>query len=85
MKTSIDGMSKSRNYERNNMDNDLIHITKELRLKNKIYFFDVKENSNGKFLKITEISKGRSNIIIPEEGWKEFCEKVNEIIKEKSD
>jgi len=63
------------------MSNELIHESKELRLKNKTYFFDVKENSNGKFLKITEVSKGRSNIIIPEEGWSDFLDKLDEVIK----
>jgi hypothetical protein len=55
------------------MNNEL--FTYKFDVESKTYFFDLKENPNGKFLKITELSNGRRNaIIIPERGIEEFIE-----------
>jgi hypothetical protein len=55
--------------------------TKKIITRNKAFFLDLKENPNGKFLKITESNgEKRSFIFIPEEGLKEFKESLEEII-----
>lgn len=54
--------------------------TKELRLERKLYWFDLKENPRGKFLKISEISNGKSSIIIPESGLKAFRDTFDEFL-----
>jgi len=63
------------------MDQEL--FTKKLRIENKLFHFDLKSNPNGKYLKITELGKKRSFIIIPESGWEDFSEMIKEIIKVK--
>ena len=45
-------------------------------------FFDVKENHKGKYLRITELSGGRSCIVIPLGGINLFKERLGEIIDE---
>jgi len=44
--------------------------------------FDVKENHKGKYLRITELSGGRSCIVIPLGGIKIFKDRLGEIIDE---
>ena len=55
--------------------------TDTLQVERKFYFFDFKENSEGRYLKITEKKDDRRNaIIIPESGLKEFTDKIQDII-----
>jgi hypothetical protein len=57
--------------------------TKKIITRNKAFFLDLKENPNGKFLKVTESNgEKRSFVFIPEEGLKEFSESLNEMINE---
>ncbi|HAW50672.1 TPA: DNA-binding protein [bacterium] len=47
--------------------------SKRLDVESKIFFFEYKENKNGKFLRIIEKSSGRRNtIVIPDSGVLEF-------------
>ncbi|MFA6448507.1 MAG: DNA-binding protein [bacterium] len=55
--------------------------SKKINTRNKAFFLDLKENPNGKFLKVTESNgEKRSFIFIPEEGLKEFSESIDEIL-----
>ena len=55
--------------------------TKKIITRNKAFFLDLKENPNGKFLKITESNgEKRSFVFIPEEGLKEFSESLSEML-----
>jgi len=53
-----------------------------LQVERKFYFFDIKENSEGKFLRITEKKDDRRNsIIIPASGAQDFCDKLRDVIE----
>jgi hypothetical protein len=53
-----------------------------VRVERKQIALDLKENTCGTFLRITEEVGGRRNsIIIPVSGLEQFCEKLNEVIK----
>ena len=55
--------------------------TDTLQVERKFFFFDLKRNSEGAFLKITEKKDDRRNtIIIPDSGLDEFAEKLKDII-----
>ncbi len=54
--------------------------TRELRIEQKRFSFNRKENSRGRFLKIAEVSGGRSTIIITASGWVEFRDTLNNFI-----
>ncbi|MGQ0794283.1 MAG: PUR family DNA/RNA-binding protein [Deltaproteobacteria bacterium] len=60
------------------------HMSKHVDIESKRFFFDVKENHKGKYLRITELSGGRSCIVIPLAGIKEFKERLGEIVDEAS-
>jgi len=53
---------------------DKVIETKDFKIENKKFFFDFKENPKGKYLRVTESSGGRSSIVIPATGLKEFSE-----------
>lgn len=53
---------------------DKVLETKDFKIENKKFFFDLKENPKGKYLRITESSGGRSSIVIPITGLKTFGE-----------
>ncbi len=61
---------------------DKDHLSKQLDIESKRFFFDVKENHKGKYLRITELSGGRSCIVIPLGGVKIFKDRLGEIIDE---
>jgi hypothetical protein len=61
---------------------DKDHLSKHLDIESKRFFFDVKENHKGKYLRITELSGGRSCIVIPLGGVKVFKDRLGEIIDE---
>lgn len=55
------------------MGKDDALFTYKFDVESKAYFFDLKENQGGRFLKITELSNEKRNaIIIPEKGIEEF-------------
>ena len=54
--------------------------TRELRIEQKRFYFNLKENTRGRFLKIAEVSGGRSTIIIPASGWSEFRDMLETFI-----
>ena len=56
--------------------------SKYVDIESKRFFFDVKENHKGKYLRITELSGGRSCIVIPLGGINLFKERLGEIIEE---
>ena len=58
--------------------------SKSVDIESKRFFFDVKENHKGKYLRITELSGGRSCIVIPLGGITLFKERLNDIIEEAS-
>ena len=58
------------------------HVSKHVDIESKRFFFDVKENHKGKYLRITELSGGRSCIVIPLGGINLFRERLGEIIEE---
>ncbi len=61
---------------------DIEHISKHVDIESKRFFFDVKENHKGKYLRITELSGGRSCIVIPYDGVHIFKERLGDIITE---
>ena len=63
------------------MDKEL--VTRKLNAESKSYFFDIKENKMGLYIKVSEISKGkRSSIIIPQEAWDDFLSEFNGLISD---
>lgn len=58
-------------------------MTTELKVENKRFYFNLKENDKGRFLKIAEVSGARSTIIIPESGWGEFRDMLDAFIRKK--
>jgi len=58
--------------------------SKYVDIESKRFFFDIKENHKGKYLRITELSGGRSCIVIPLGGIDLFNERLGEIIDEAS-
>ncbi|MCH7950217.1 MAG: DNA-binding protein [Candidatus Dadabacteria bacterium] len=58
------------------------HASKHVDIESKRFFFDVKENHKGKYLRITELSGGRSCIVIPLGGITLFKERLWEVIEE---
>lgn len=55
-------------------------LSTELKIENKRFYFNLKENQKGRFLKIAEVSGGRSTIIIPQSGWSEFRNMLDDFI-----
>ncbi len=62
------------------MDNrDL--LSERLQVERKLFFFDMKENARGRFLRITEDVSGRRDaIVIPASGLREFSDILNRIV-----
>lgn len=62
------------------MQKDTELMNKRLDVESKIFFFEYRENPNGKFLRIIEKSSGRRNaIIIPDSGLSEFINVLSSI------
>ena len=61
------------------------HASKYIDIESKRFFFDIKENHKGRSLRITELSGGRSCIVIPLGGVNEFQSRLLEVINEASD
>ncbi len=62
--------------------NDRELVSKSVGIESKTFFFDIKENQKGKYLRITEQSGGRSSIVVPLDGVNLFQDKLAEIIEE---
>ena len=62
------------------MDNDL--LSEKIQIERKQFFFDLKENPSGRFLKITEEVGGRRDtIIIPSTGLDLFRSTIDKAIE----
>tara|TARA_Y100000768_G_C23807510_1_gene600190 strand:- start:505 stop:726 length:222 start_codon:yes stop_codon:yes gene_type:complete len=59
-------------------------FSSKLEVETKKFFFDLKENHKGQFLRITEVSGGRSSIVIPVDGLGEFQDHLLEVISKAS-
>ncbi|MFH0813760.1 MAG: DNA-binding protein [Pseudomonadota bacterium] len=63
------------------MDNEL--LSRRFEIENKLFFLDLKENPNGRYLKITEKSGDkRSFIIVPQGGLSAFVNELTKFIEE---
>ena len=58
---------------------DKDHLSMQLDIESKRFFFDVKDNHKGKYLRITVLSGGRSCIVIPLGGIEIFKYMLGEI------
>jgi hypothetical protein len=57
-------------------------MSDRIQIERKQFFFDLKENPRGRFLRITEDVGGRRDtIIIPSTGLEEFMDVLNRAIK----
>jgi len=64
-----------------NMANEEKLYSDTLQVERKFFFFDLKRNSEGTFLKITEKKDDRRNsIIIPDTGLNEFVDKIKDVL-----
>lgn len=76
-------MARARRGDRGQADTanqEVELMTTELRIENKRFYFNLKENQKGRFLKIAEVSGGRSTIIIPQSGWNDFRDMLDDFI-----
>jgi hypothetical protein len=56
--------------------------TEKLQVERKLFFFDLKENVRGRFLRITEDVGGRRDaIVVPATGLQEFRDMLNGAIE----
>ena len=56
-------------------------MSERIQIERKQFFFDLKENPRGRFLRITEDVGGRRDtIIIPSTGLEQFMEMINRAI-----
>ena len=62
--------------------NDSLHSDK-IQVERKQFFFDLKENPRGRFLRITEDVNGRRNaIVIPTVGLEDFKRVIDDVIEQ---
>ncbi len=62
--------------------NDSLHSNK-VQVERKQFFFDLKENPRGRFLRITEDVNGRRNaIVIPSVGLEDFRRILGDVIEQ---
>ncbi|MEC9381861.1 MAG: DNA-binding protein [Thermodesulfobacteriota bacterium] len=64
--------------DKNNQSKDV--YSSQLDIETKRFFFDLKENHKGQYLRITEVSGGRSSIVIPVDGLEDFSSQIEGII-----
>jgi hypothetical protein len=56
--------------------------TEKIQVEKKLFFLDLKENSRGRFLRITEDVNGRRDaIILPASGLEDFRNALDQIIR----
>ena len=65
-----------------NESQDKNHISTQVNIEQKKFFFDLKENHKGKYVRITEVSGGRSCIVVPLSGAESFSEGLASIMKQ---
>mgnify|MGYP001184516811 CR=1 FL=1 len=70
-------------FEKNNQSKDL--FSSQVDIQTKRFFFDLKENHKGRYLRITEQSGGRSSIVVPVEGLEEFENQIKIAISKSQD
>ncbi|MDD2709198.1 MAG: PUR family DNA/RNA-binding protein [Verrucomicrobiae bacterium] len=69
-------------HPRSEAVNDALHSEKVL-VERKQFFFDLKQNARGRFLRITEDVNGRRNaIVVPTAGLEDFRRVLGEIIEQ---
>lgn len=57
-------------------------LSDKIQVERKVFFFDLKENPRGRFLKITEDVGGRRDtIIIPSTGLKDFRDALDRAVE----
>jgi hypothetical protein len=60
--------------------------TEKIQIEKKTFIFTLKENSRGRFLRITEDVNGRrDNVIVPSTGLEEFKKVVDEMVRAATD
>ncbi len=61
------------------MDTEL--LSESIQVERKFFFFDLKENARGQFLRITEDVSGRRDaIVVPATGLQDFREAIDRVI-----
>jgi hypothetical protein len=68
--------------DKNNQTKDV--FSAQLDIETKRFFFDLKENRKGQYLRITEVSGGRSSVVVPADGLQDFQNQIQEIITKTS-
>jgi len=68
--------------DKNNQTKDV--FSAQLDIETKRFFFDLKENQKGQYLRITEVSGGRSSVVVPADGLQDFQNQIQEIITKTS-
>ncbi|MCY3972797.1 MAG: DNA-binding protein [Candidatus Dadabacteria bacterium] len=66
----------------NGENSEKSHLSTQVNIEQKKFFFDLKENHKGKYVRITEVSGGRSCIVIPLSGAESFSEGLADIMKQ---
>ena len=52
-------------------------------MENKTFYFDMKSNQQGRYLSISEVrGNHRNSILVPETGWKDVRDVLDQIIRE---
>lgn len=77
----MDDFLTSGNSNNNHKSNEI--WSKKIEAKHRTFYVDLKESSNGKFLKISEkSSKGRSTIMMDIEDLTDFIQALKEVKEE---
>ena len=69
--------------EKNNQSKDL--YSSQVDIQTKRFFFDIKENHKGRYLRITEQSGGRSSIVVPIDWLDEFENQIKLVVSKSFD
>lgn len=56
-------------------------MSQEIRVEQKRFYFNLRQNARGRFLKIAELSGKRSTIIVPQTGWAAFAQVLDQFMK----
>jgi len=55
--------------------------SKHLKIENKNFFFDVKQNNQGRYMSISEVRGNfRDSLLVPESGWESFREALDDYV-----
>ena len=56
---------------------------KHIRVENKNFYFDIKRNQQGRYMSISEVKGNyRNSILVPESGWENFRDVLDEYVKQ---